>query len=138
MEEKQPGKKFLKSGWVVDTQPKHKKPRKVGCFRVYMADSPSVPLTSTSSTNQTPLRRSRHNRRNRTNRGQRVTQFESKTSYKFKKLPCGLLIFGKRQLFDRRRASGGQGNQTSKEGSNFRTESQNYTVSPQDNQFVGS
>ena len=80
----------------MDTQPKHKKPRKVGSFRVYMADSPSVPLTSSSSTNQTPLRRSRRNRRNRTNRGQRVKQFESKTSYKFKKLPCGLLIFGKR------------------------------------------
>ena len=96
MEEKQPGKNFLKSGWVVDTQPKHEKPRKVGSFRVFMADSPSVPLTNSSSTNQTPLRRSRRNRRNRTNRGQRVTQFESKTSYKFKKLPCGLLIFGKR------------------------------------------
>ena len=97
MEEKQPGKIFLKSGWVVDTQPRHKKPRRVGSFRVFMADSPSVPLTSSSSTNQTPLRRSRRNRRNRTNRGQRVIQFESKTSYKFKKLSCGLLIFGKRQ-----------------------------------------
>ena len=31
------------------------------------------------------------------------------------------------QLFDRRRASGGQGNQAPKEGRNFRTESQNYT-----------
>jgi len=41
------------------------------------------------------------------------------------------------QLFDRRRASGGQGNQAPKEGRNFRTESQNYIDSPQDNQFVG-
>ena len=81
----------------MDTQQEHKKPRKVGLFRVFMADSPSVPLTSSSSTNQTPLRRSRRNRRNRINRGQRVIQFESKTSYKFKKLTCGLLIFGKRQ-----------------------------------------
>ena len=80
----------------MDTQQEHKKPRKVGLFRVFMADSLSVPLTSSSSTNQTPLRRSRRNRRNRTNRGQRVIQFESKTSYKFQKLPCGLLIFGKR------------------------------------------
>ena len=96
MEEKQPGKNFLKSGWVVDTQPNHKKARKVGSFRVFMADSPSVPLTCSGSTNQTPLRRSRRNRRNRTNRGQRVTQFESKTSYKFQKLSCGLLIFGNR------------------------------------------
>ena len=79
------------------TQQEHKKPRKVGLFRVFMADSPSVSITSSSSTNQTPLRRSRRNRRNRTNRGQRVISFESKTSYKFKKLPCGLLIFGKRQ-----------------------------------------
>ena len=80
----------------MDTQQEHKKPRKVGLFRVFMADSPSVPLTSSSSTNQTPLRRSRRNHRNRTNRGQRVIQFESKTSYKFKKLSCGLLIFGNR------------------------------------------
>ena len=96
-----------------------------------MTESPSVSLTSSISINQMSLRRSRRNRRNRTNRGQRVTQFENKTIYKFKKLSCGLGCWFLEiviTVFDNRRASAGQGNQSPKECSNFRTESQNYTL----------
>ena len=120
---------------------KTQKNSKSWVFSCFMTDSPSVPLTRSNSTNQTPLRRSRRNHRNHTNRGQCVTKFENKTSYKFKKL---LVMWvddfwkSSSQLLDRRRASGDQGNQASKEGRNSRTENQNYMVSPQDNQFVGS
>ena len=84
----------VESSW---THNQNTKPRKFGSFRVFMVDSPSVPFTSSRSTNKAPLRRNRRNLRNRTNRGQRVIQFEIKTSYKFKKLSCRLLIFGKSQ-----------------------------------------
>ena len=77
----------------------HTKTGKSKFFHDFLTDSPLIPLQSSRSTNQMPRRSNRRNRRatrNQANRQQRVIQFESKRCYKWKQLPDGMLIFGKR------------------------------------------